>query len=496
MNRGPKLRDMDRALGLKGSLLDFIRMSWHIVEPENEFQGGWHLEEICAHLEAVSAGHIRDLVINVPPGCMKSLTCQVFWQPWEWIRKPSTHWAGASFDQGLTYRDARKSLAIMTSDWYQQRWGDFVSFPDGDPAVGEFQNLRGGSRFSTSVKGKLTGRHFDRIIVDDPIKPMDLSPTSIDAVERWWTTTVPTRIRPNTGARVIIMQRLHERDLAGIVLKEGGFTHLRLPMKYESKFPCVTSIGGDRRKEDGELLWPGRFNAAEVEKRAKDLKSQVAPQEQQRPVPEGGKIFKKDWHRHWTVVPVVAVPGSHVRTVPEKFDTIILSVDATFKDLATSDFCVLQVWGVKGPDFFLLDQVRDQMDFSRTCAEIDTLRKKWPLASTILIEDKANGSAIISTLRKKVSGVVAINPEGGKMARGQAVADLFESGNVFDPDPSVTPWVEETRDERTSFPFGAYDDTVDATSQALNWLRLRKTNLEAAMDVYADMERRGVKLFS
>lgn len=488
--------ETDRQMGLKGGLLDFITMAWHLVEPENEFQPNWHIEEICAHLEAVSRGEIRNLVINVPPGCMKSFTCQVFWQPWEWLTKPSTHWAGASFDQGLTYRDARKSLAIMLSDWYRKRWGDIVQLPEGEPAVGEFFNLRGGSRFSTSVKGKLTGRHFDRIIIDDPIKPMDLSPTSIDNVERWWTSTVPTRVRPNTGARIIIMQRLHERDLAGLVLKDGDFVHLRLPMRYESKFPCKTSWGGDRRTQEGEILWPSRFNEAEVQSRAKSLKNNVAPQEQQRPVPEGGKIFKKAWHRHWTVSQVVQIAGTHVRTVPEKFDLVVLSLDATFKDAATSDFVVAQIWGKRGPDYFLLDQVRDQMDFGRTCDEVETLCKRWPDAHTLLIEDKANGSAIISTLRKKRSGVVPINPEGGKAARAQAVAPLFEAGNVWDPDPGVTPWVEETRDERTSFPFGAYDDTVDATSQALNWMQTRGTNFDSAMDEYAEMERRGVKLFS
>ena len=468
------------AEGAKRSLRAFVELAWPIVQPSVDFVGGWHVDEVCDHLEAVTCGQLTELAITMPPGCMKSMLVQVFWQPWDWLHNPGSKWISASFDAGLTLRDARRSLQIMQSAWYRKNWGHLVSLPEKTQAEGDFKNLRGGERFSTSVRGKVTGRHGDRMVVDDAAKPLDISKLSLDLVEEWYRGTITGRMLPG-GAKVIMAQRLHDRDLPGIAISEG-FTLLRLPMVYETKFPCKTPWGGDRRTEDGELLWPARFPLESVEKIKKDLGSVgFAAQYQQRPVPAGGNVFYSDWFRHWTASPMVAVPNARVRTIPARFDRVILSVDAAFKDAATSDYVVIQVWGKKGPDFFLLDQVRERMGFEATCARILKIKKQWPAATTILIEDKANGSAIVEVLRKKIPGVIPVNPRGGKESRAQAVAPIHESGNVWDPDPAITPWVDEMRSELTSFPFGAHDDTVDARSQALTHLLSAGSSTIAAM---------------
>ena len=483
--------ELEAAAG-KRSLRAFVEMAWPIVEPGG-FQGSWHIDLVCEFLEAVTKGEIKRLVINIPPGCMKSLLTGVFWQPWEWIQHPSTRWAGASFDATLTLRDARKSLAIMHSDWYRARWGDIVQLPEKIQAEGDFRNLRGGTRFCTSIPlGRITGRHYDRIIVDDPIKPMERSKESFEKVEAWRRGVVMSRLEPKTlggGAMVVIMQRLHDQDMAGNVIREG-WTCLRLPMRFESKFPCL----GDIRTVEGELLFPDRFDEAKVEEKLRDLGStEFAAQYQQRPVPEGGAVFNAEWFRHWTNRVTVPVPGGREVTIPNRFDRVIISVDATFKDAATSDYVVIQVWAKKGPNFYLLHQVRERMGFEATCAAILRVCKLFPMATTKLIEEAANGAAIIDVLRKKVPGILPVKPLGGKEARAQAVAPVHESGNVYDPDPLVTPWVGEMRAELTAFPFGAHDDTVDARSQALTYLLKAGTGFAEAMTA---LQARGGRLLA
>jgi predicted phage terminase large subunit-like protein len=367
----------------------------------------------------------------------------------------------------------------MRSEWYQERWGHLFTLPTAT-AEGDFKNLQGGTRFSTSIKGKAIGRHATRFMVDDAIKPTDVGKVALEVCEAWWKNTVPRAILKG-GARVIIAQRLHDRDLPGIAIAQG-FTLLRLPMEYESKYPCKTKWGGDRRTEDGELLWPEVFDKNRVAEKKRDAGSvNYAAQYQQRPVPEGGAVFNAEWFRHWTNKATVNVPGSREVTIPAKFDRVVLSVDAAFKDAATSDYVVIQVWAKKGPNFYLLYQVRERMGFEATCAAILRVCKLFPMATTKLIEEAANGAAIIDVLRKKVSGIVAVKPLGGKEARAQAVAPVHESGNVYDPDPSVTPWVAEMRAELCSFPFGAHDDTVDARSQALTYLLRAGTGFAEAM---------------
>lgn len=459
---------LDRELVRRGGLRKFVELAWSIVE-SSQFVAGWHIDEICAHLEAISRGGIRRLVINVPPGMSKSLITSVFWPAWDWLVRPERKWMFATFDADLARRDALRCRELVTSDWFRARWGDRVAIYDGaekQRTMGVYHTTRGGLRFSTSVvAGKATGWHAHIQVVDDPTKPKDVraggdkARDALDRTRDWWQQTMASRkADPKDFARVIIMQRLHEDDLSGHVLREGGWEHLRLPMHYEADAPCVTSVGGDRRTEERELLCPDRFDEAAVAETEREMGPQTtAAQLQQRPAPAKGLIFERDWLAHeYSELPAGAL--------------YVQSWDCAFKDLDSSDYVVGQVWAHSGARFYLVDQVRAKMSFPATCQAIRDLSKKWPKATAKLVEDKANGTAVIAHLEKELSGLVAVEPEGGKVARANAVAPLFAAGNVFVPQLTKCAWIGDWREEMAKFPMGRYDDAVDATTQALRYL--------------------------
>jgi predicted phage terminase large subunit-like protein len=348
----------------------------------------------------------------------------------------------------------------------------------------KYSNDKAGFRMATTVGGAATGEHADIQLVDDPIKPLDapgdrLQSKSIEEVINWWDETMSTRMRdPKTARRVIIMQRLHENDLAGHVLASGGYTHLCLPMEAERS--CVVSVphrcsmpesveptelGFRDPRPEGVLLWPSRFPAEVLEVRHKEMGPRAsAAQDQQRPVPAGGGIFKRDWVQHWTKKPARG--------------EMIQSWDMTFKNTADSDYVVGQLWQRDGADFYLLDQWRAKATFSETCKAVISFTAKHPRAIRKLIEDKANGTAIMDMLKNKIPGMVPIEPLGGKIARANAVEPLWAAGNVWIPDPERAPWVHDFIEELVTFNGdpGRHDDQVDAMTQALAYFTERSTD--------------------
>lgn len=453
----------------RGGLRAFVEAAWSEVE-SSPMVWGWHLEEICKHLEAVSRGEIRRLIINVPPGCSKSLLTSVFWPAWDWIVRPNRKWMFATFDAALARRDALRCRGLIASEWFQARWGSRVAIdndPDKQRTMGVYHTTGGGFRFSSSVGGGATGWHAHIQVVDDPTKPRDVQAggdvarEALKRTETWWKQTMASRkADPQDFSRVIIMQRLHEDDLAGSCLREGGWEHLRLPMHFEANNPCVTAIGGDQRVEDRELLCPQRFDADTVAETEREMGSQTASaQLEQRPAPEKGLIFERAWlAKEWRDLP------SHPRWIQ--------SWDCAFKDLSTSDFVVGQVWAQKGAEFYLVHQVRAKMTFSETCQAVRDMSKSYPLTSAKLVEDKANGTAVIDALTKEIPGLIPVEPQGGKVARAHAASPMFEAGNVFVPSLKSAPWIAEWREEMANFPMARHDDSVDATTQAVCWMRV------------------------
>ena len=275
------------------------------------------------------------------------------------------------------------------------------------------------------------------------------------------------------------MQRCHQQDLSGHLLEQGGFEHLCLPVEYEG--PGRTTVIGfaDPRQEHGELLWPERFGPMEIETLKVSLGSYAAAgQLQQRPSPAGGGLFKRHWFRYFqprgaNLPPVIVKLPDGTQTsivaieAPVRVDEQIQSWDCAFKDLETSDYVVGQVWGRVGSIYLLGDQVRARMDCPNTVKSVRELSQKWPATLAKLIEDKANGSAVIQMLSHEIPGILPVNPEGGKVARAAAVSPLIEAGNVYLPHPLYAPWVTDFIEECAAFPNGAHDDQVDAMTQAL-----------------------------
>jgi predicted phage terminase large subunit-like protein len=456
-----------------------VRQAWAVIEPSTPFVPGWHIDAIIEHLEAVSYGQIRNLLINVPPRHMKSLLVSVLWPAWEWIRWPERRYLYSSYAAQLSIRDSVKCRRLIESNWYRERWGDRFVLTGDQNTKGRFENSKSGYRLSTSVGGAATGEGGDRVVCDDPHNVQEAESDSVrKATLDWWDVVMSTRVNdPRSAAKVVVMQRCHQQDLSGHVLEQGGWEHLCLPAEYEG--PSRTSIGfSDPRTQLGELLWPERFGPEELETLKRSLGSYAAAgQLQQRPSPAGGGIFKRHWFRIWqppgaNLPPVVVrLPdGTEQSIIPVEIAHVeeqIQSWDCAFKDLETSDYVVGQVWGKRGPFFLLLDQVRDRMDCPGTVRAVRQLSAKWPNTTAKLIEDKANGSAVIQMVAREIRGILPVNPEGGKIARAAAISPLIEAGNVYLPHPQYAPWVKDFIEECAAFPNGAHDDQVDAMTQAI-----------------------------
>lgn len=483
---------VQREIGKRGSLADFVEMAWSYVEPSSRFYSNWHITAMCDHMQAIEEERLGYLIINVPPGMSKSILTGVFWPAWAWIRDPGLRFGYWSFDADLTLKKGRDTLELVQSDWYQERWGDIVKLADKDPAAGNFYTTMGGRRFASSIGGKSTGNHFHRQVVDDPIKPQTLSKATLDEAKKFMDTALPSRWARGDRhlGRVIVMQRLHEEDTTGLELLKGGYEHLMLPNEYEPHRACTTSIGfKDPRTVEGELLSPKFFSREALAQMNLSLRDRAA-QMQQSPVPAGGNIFQESWFRTW--VPAEAKEPKHLstRTPPRlwvrlpKLDMMWQSWDFAFKDTDTSDFVVGQVWGRAKGQFFLLYQVRGRMGFTDSVKAVKRVTTMFPKARAKLVEDKANGSAVIDTLKQRIIGLIAVNPEGGKEARANAVSPMHEAGNVFYPDSTVSgfEWVDQHESEMTSFPFSKNDDTVDAESQALLWGSAGFKQFTAAME--------------
>ncbi len=466
------------------SFATFLRAAWPQVE-RRPLVWGWHNDAMCEHLEAVTRGDIKRLLITVPPGSTKTLTVQVMWPAWEWICdqhprsdafpdgfRPDIGYIFASYQANLARRKSLLCRQLMETHWYRELFGDRWMPNTAQWSASMFRNNKGGWRLATSVGGEATGEHPDRQVFDDPTKPQDVlggtqgnTKLVLENVKTWWTQTMSLRKADESAARIGIAQRIHELDLPGILIKEGGYEELRIPMHYEPKFHTQTVLKRDAagapvkawedpRKEAGELMCPARFSADECATRKKDLGPQgYAAQEQQRPAPSGGALYKRHYFKHWVVRPREGV--------------WIIAGDCTFKNLDTSDWVALQVWVSMAPNFYLIDEVRERLDVLETCQAILSLRSRYPKVGATIIEDAANGPAVVQIMSRTVPGMELVPTGGGKYARANATSVYHASGNVYLPPEDRNPWVQDYIEEHLSFPVGAYDDRVDAQSHAI-----------------------------
>lgn len=498
-------RHGEEAQACANSLRDFIPVAWPVIEPGTPFKSNWHIDVICEHLEAVTAGEIRRLIVNIPPRHMKS-SALTAWQAWSWLRRPELRWLFASYAEKLSKRDNLKARRIIQSKGGRREGGTLIervgysgllSMLEQDWCLTSdqneklrFENSRTGYRIATSVGGSATGEGGDVIVIDDPHKADEVeSDVQRENVIEWMDGTMSTRLNdPATGAVVVVMQRLHEGDLTGHLIAQGGYEHLCLPAEYEPSHPFVWP--DDPRTEPGELLWPDHFTAEAVA----DLKNQLgsyraAGQLQQRPAPAEGGIFKTAWWQYYDVGLLDFEPGTHWQG--PAFSRLLQSWDTALKEKTTSDFTVGQLWGVDGPNRYLLREVRGRWGLTDMTTQAVDLHAwasaRWPkLASHgVFVENAALGPELMAALRKKIQGVIAVNVDRDKVSRAEAITPQLEAGNIYvpgdrvmsaagwSPCPTRTPaWVQELIAECAAFPNAANDDRVDALTQALDPRRL------------------------
>lgn len=479
-------REKDRRLAQK-SLMAFTRQSFGIIEPGQDFCDNWHLNVIADHLMAVSSGEVRNLVINIPPGCMKSILTSVAWPAWEWTSDSTIRTMSASYGEPLAIRDASKTRDIITSEWYQERWPDVLIKPGEDQKT-KYALTGGGWRMATSVGGRATGEHPDRKIVDDPHNAKQAeSDAERESALTWFDRTLSTRGQSRGASTVVVMQRLHEKDVTGHIIADlTGYTHLCIPMEYDG-VQRKTFLGAyDPRKKKGELLWPEMFNETSVTELRQLLGAYgSAGQLDQNPAPLEGGMLKTSALQMWP----------HTSPLPP-LEFVLQSYDTAFTEDTKGDPSACTVWGIfthKGVrNGMLLDAWDEHLSYPdlRTkvieewTAEYGGSKGAHVGAPTkprrpdrVLVEAKASGQSLIQDLRRASVPVVAFNPgRADKVARAHQAAPVLELELLWVPESKKNPgqfvsWAQPLILQMQKFPVAEHDDLVDTFSQAIIHLK-------------------------
>ena len=464
------------------TLAGFVREAWHVLEPGNAHLHGWHIDAICAHLEAVADGRINRMLINVPPGTMKSLIVSVFWPAWEWgpCGRPSLRYLTTSYSETYAKRDSRRMRDLVTSEWYRRLWPEIELHRAAELS---FENTKRGAREGMPFQS-LTGGRGDRVIIDDPHS----TETAESEAERARTTrifreSVPTRlIDPARSAIVVIMQRLNERDVSGQILALGlGYVHLMLPMEFEPERRCETTIGfRDPRSYDGELLFPERFPREVIERDKRVMTAYaVAGQYQQRPAPREGGLFKRV-----NFVVVDAAPPA--KKIARAWDFAGSTKRAGNDPDWTAGVRML----VDHEGVFYIDHVarfRDTPGIVRQNVMATASQDGSGCYIRIPQDPGQAGKAQAEDFVRALAGymVTALPVTGDKETRAKPLAAQSEIGNVRLVRGA---WNDAFLDEIEMFPAGAHDDQVDAAADALRDLVGNASNI-GMIEFYERMTR-------
>ena len=448
------------------SLYEFMKEAWPVVEPEKQFMDNWHIVAMCDHLQAVTEGRIKNLLINIPPGCMKSLLVSVFWPCWEWARFGGRRWFFASYDIALSLRDAAKCRTLLESSWFQSQWS--LKLKDDQNQKGLYENDLGGWRLATTVGGRGTGHHPDRKVVDDPhnVKKAE-SEAERQGVIDWIDGTLSSRGMLSDPSTVIVMQRLNSKDASGHVIGKGGFDHLCLPMRYEPDhpFPVKSSLGFKDPRQPGELLWPLALPEAKV-KELEDKMGQyfTAGQFQQRPHPRGGGMFKREWFTH-----ILPTRPTDVLKWVRYWD----KAGTAGGEGARSAGCLM---GRRRNGRFVIADIMkgrwsstDREAIIKSTAAIDANRHGFGVEIWVEQEPGSGGKESAENTVKNLVGYRCKieRVTGAKEVRAEPFAAQCSIGNV---DLVAGDWNEEYISEAESFPAGSLKDQVDCSGGAFNKL--------------------------
>ena len=424
-----------------------------------------HTQYLADRLQAIADGEQKYIIVEMPPRHSKSMTITETFPSYFIGRNPNKRVIATAYSEGLARKFGRlnrNKLVEFGSEIFNIQMAN-----DNSTATNWSVGDNAGGMVATGIGGSITGEGADLMIIDDPIKNNAEAQSETIRNKIWdeWETTLSTRLHKGASV-IVVMTRWHEDDIVGRLLERSPYEWERIRM------PAIAEDDDDLLgREVGEPLsielgFDERW--AELKKQEVGSKTWNALY-QQRPSASEGNIFKREWWQYY-------------EQVPRKFDRMIISWDLTFKGNDSNDYVVGQVWIKKGADKYLVEQVRGQMDFPDTLQAVKTLARKYPKAREILIEDKANGPAVISSIQREVSGVIPIKPKESKVARAQSVTPQIESGNVFLP--KYAAFVDDLIEECASFPNSANDDQVDALSQALNRLVEEKRGIVSNVNIW------------
>lgn len=452
--------DIDSVRARCKSLTDFVREAWPVLLPDTPYVHNWHIDLICRHLEAITRGEFlargleNRLLINVPPGTMKSLLVCVFWPAWEWGPRglSNLQYIATSYREDFCVRDSNRFRKLVCSDWFQRHWPiGFVK--DGETII---ENKRGGFR-QTVPFSSLTGGRADRLLIDDPhsIDTAESDAERDKATMRFRESATNRLNDPKTSAIVVIMQRLHEKDISGVILAlKMPYVHLMLPMRFEPERRCTTMFGEDLRTKEGELLFIDRFPKAVVDRDEAAMGAYaVAGQDQQRPSPRGGLLFKRHWFK------IVKAAPAYLRRC-RGWD---LAASEDKHSAYTAG--VLLGHDQQRRQFYIEHVVRERVPNPEPLI-VNTASHDGRSVEIDLPQDPGGAGKIQA--RALVGALAGYNafasPESGdKIARADPVAAQAQAGNVFIVEG---PWNESFFEELEKFPTGQYKDQVDALSRA------------------------------
>jgi predicted phage terminase large subunit-like protein len=463
---------------------------WFYVWYTNKFAwkpGNFHMyiaQQIQEFLERETSLAYEILIIQAPPQHGKSMTVTESAPAWCAGKWPDDKQILISYNDDTALRFT-KSNKEKISEFGKQLFGIDI-----ETGVGKIDRMDEFSlanhRFhliSRGLGGGITSHGAKYMFIDDPIKSSEQADSENERERQWteWNMTLKTRLA--AGAKVvIIVTRWHEGDLAGLIQANEppeAVTVINVPCEAEENDLLGRQIGAALCPEIGKGdEWLAQFKKGFMTDSGVRAWNALF---QGRPTSAEGNMLKRHWWRYWKPkgttygpVHVKKEDGTYEEilpvVLPDWMDETIQSWDCSFKDTKNADKVSGQVWSRNAARLFLRDRVNDRMDIVRTMNEMREMTARWPKALEKLIEDKANGSAVIQLLREKIWGMIAVNPEGGKKARVNAVSPAIEAGNVYLPHPQYAPWVNAFIDECAAFPNGSHDDDVDAMSQALNRL--------------------------
>ena len=469
------------------SLYEFVKQSWGVVEPGVPFVGSWHIETICEHLEAVSAGEVQRLLINIPPRHSKSTIVSVMWPMWEWLTDPAQKFLCSSYSGNLSIRDNLKARRLVQSPWYQERWGHMFRLAGDQNAKQRFENDCTGYRIATSVGGTATGEGGSRLILDDPHGAQAAQSDTIRESDlEWFDVVWSTRLNnPKTDAMVTVMQRLHERDISGHILEDiGGWEHIKIPAEWDGVKRTTVLGNYDPRTREGELICPDRFGAEEITRLKQLLGTYGASgQLQQDPTPVEGGILKTKFFQLWP----------HDKALPQ-FEYILQSYDCAFTEKTTGDPTACTVWAIFSYDnqrnAMLIDAwdehlsypdlrsraITDwQTEYGGTSVKDGLRRARRP--DRVLVEAKASGQSLIQDLRLAKVPVVSYNPGmADKVSRAHQAAPTLELGLLWVPESGKNKghpvsWANTFMKQVGKFPVAEHDDYVDTMTQAVIYFK-------------------------